>query len=75
MRETDRVVAGWRQRWETGTRYYEARLHPARSLGRVDTDGRLGDAGHPARSGAGPRPCASYAEGVTLLAAVGRRRI
>lgn len=29
MRETEPVVAGWRrQRWEKGTRYYEARLHP-----------------------------------------------
>ncbi|MBK8535206.1 MAG: hypothetical protein IPL59_08735 [Candidatus Competibacteraceae bacterium] len=29
MRETEPIVAGWsRQRWEKGTRYYEARLHP-----------------------------------------------
>ncbi len=28
IRETERVVAGWHRRWEKGTRYYEARLHP-----------------------------------------------
>ncbi|MBK8536322.1 MAG: WGR domain-containing protein [Candidatus Competibacteraceae bacterium] len=74
MRETERVVARWcRQRWEKGTRYYEARLHPnlwgdwmlTVGWGRRGTWlGQIRD-----------RPCASYAEGVTLLAAVGKRRI
>lgn len=74
MRETEPVVAGWRrQRWEKGTRYYEARVHPdlwsewmlTVGWGRRGT--RLGQVRD--------RPCASYAEGVTLLAAVGKRRI
>jgi hypothetical protein len=73
MQETVPVVAEWIcQRWEKGTRYYEARLH--RDLwsdwmltvgwGRRGT--RLGQVRN--------RPCASYAEGLALLAAVGKRR-
>ena len=73
MRETGPVVAGWRrQRWEKGTRYYEAHLHPdlwgewILSVGWGRRGIRLGQGRN--------RPCASYTEGLAILAAVGKRR-
>ena len=66
-------VQPWvRLRWEKSTRYYEARLHPdlwgewmlTVGWGRRGT--RLGQVRD--------RPCASYAEGLAMLAAVGKRR-
>jgi len=73
MRETEPVVAGWsRQRWEKGTRYYEARLHPdlwgdwILTVGWGRRGARLGQMRD--------RPCTSHAEGFALLAAVGKRR-
>ena len=66
-------VQPWvRLRWEKSTRYYEACLHPdlwgewilTVGWGRRGT--RLGQVRD--------RPCASYAEGVTRLTAVGKRR-
>jgi predicted DNA-binding WGR domain protein len=61
-----------RLRWEKSTRYYEARLHPdlwgewmlTVGWGRRGT--RLGQMRD--------RPCASHAEGLARLAAVGKRR-
>ncbi len=73
MPETEPIMAGWiAQRWEKGTRYYEARLHPdlwgdwmlTVGWGRRGT--RLGQVRD--------RPCASYAEGLAMLAAVAQRR-
>lgn len=66
-------VQPWvRLRWEKSTRYYEACLHPdlwgewtlTVSWGRRST--RFGQVRN--------RPCASYAEGLAILAAVGKRR-
>ncbi len=73
MPETEPIMAGWiAQRWEKGTRYYEACLHPdlwgewllTVRWGRRGTWlGQMRD-----------RPCASYAEGAARLAVVGKRR-
>ncbi|MCC8995399.1 MAG: WGR domain-containing protein [Candidatus Contendobacter sp.] len=73
MRETEPMVAGWNcQRWERGTRYYEARLHPDLWGDWILTVGwgRRGARLSQVRD----RPCASYVEGLAMLAAVGKRR-
>ena len=66
MPETEPIMAEWnRQRWEKGTRYYEARLHPdlwgdwmlTVGWGRRGTQlGQVRDrrGTHSARSGTGP---------------------
>ncbi len=73
MPEIEPIMAGWnRQCWEKGTRYYVAYLHPdlwgewmlTVGWGRRGT--RLGQVRD--------RPCASYTEGLAMLAAVGKRR-
>ena len=72
MQETEPMVAGWkRQRWEKGTRYYEARLHPDLWGDWILTVGwgRRGARLSQVRD----RPCASYVEGLAMLAAVGKR--
>jgi predicted DNA-binding WGR domain protein len=61
-----------RLRWEKSTRYYEAHLHPD-LWGEWILTVRWGRRG--TRLGQGrDRPCASYAEGMARLAAVGMRR-
>lgn len=63
---------GIRLRWEKSTRYYEACLHPDLWGEWMLTVrwGRRGTWLGQMRN----RPCASYAEGLARLAAVGKRR-
>ena len=72
MRETEPIIAGWnRQRWEKGTRYYEARLHPDLWGDWILTVGwgRRGTRLSQVRG----RPYPSYVEELAMLAAVGKR--
>ena len=73
MPEIEPIIAGGsHQRWEKGMRYSEATLHPdlwgewILTIGWGRRGTRLGQVRD--------RPCASYAEGLVMWAAVGKRR-